>query len=181
MKDKDQTDRNLASCEAPVDRDMFLQDVILDLADTIQNVVGAKDAKGFISIVGARMGDRLNERYKKQAARSSLDRTEVAQVLVDLKNRIDGDFRVVEENDDRIVLVNGRCPFGSSVLGKPALCMMTSNVFGRIAAENLGYAHIVIEEAIALGHAGCRVVVNLKPDAETEGEGTEYFGMPANE
>ena len=167
--------------DPPVERDSFLQQIILDLADTIQSVVGAKDAKGFISIVGARMGDRLNERYQKNGAGSALDRAGVAHAMVDLKNRIDGDFRVIEENEDRIVLINRRCPFGSSVQGKPALCMMTSNVFGRLAAENLGYANVVIEEAIALGHTGCRVVVHLKPDAETEIEGTEYFGTPLDE
>ena len=42
--------------------------------------------------------------------------------------------------------------------------MMTSNVFGVIAAENLGYARVVLEETIATGSPGCRVVVHLKPD-----------------
>lgn len=179
MDDRDPADPDAG--DPPVERDTFLQQIILDLADTIQSVVGAKDAKGFISIVGARMGDRLNERYQKHGAGPALDRAEVAHAMVDLKNRIDGDFRVIEENEDRIILVNRRCPFGASVQGKPALCMMTSNVFGRLAAENLGYANVVIEEAIALGHAGCRVVVHLKPDAETDIEGTEYFGTRLDE
>jgi hypothetical protein len=57
------------------------------------------------------------------------------------------------------------------------MCMMTSNVFGSIAAENLGYAKVVLEETIALGAPGCRVVVYLKPTEEAERvEGREYFG-----
>lgn len=56
------------------------------------------------------------------------------------------------------------------------MCMMTSNVFGTIAAENLGYAKVSLEQTIAQGAAGCRVVVYLKPQpAADQAEGREYF------
>jgi hypothetical protein len=62
------------------------------------------------------------------------------------------------------------------VKGRQALCMMTSNVFGLITAENLGYARVVIEESIAQGHAGCRVVVHLRPSLDADKQaGQEYF------
>ena len=54
--------------------------------------------------------------------------------------------------------------------------MMTSNVFGAIAAENLGYAKVELQETIARGAPGCRVVVHLKATPEAkEAEGREYF------
>jgi hypothetical protein len=54
--------------------------------------------------------------------------------------------------------------------------MMTSNVFGVITAENLGYAKVAIEEAIARGDPGCRVVVYLKPTEEAKAAaGREYY------
>lgn len=97
-------------------------------------------------------------------------------MLVDLKRRIQGDFYVIEENDERIVFGNRTCPFAEKVIGRPALCMMTSNVFGSIAAENLGYAKVVIEQAIARGDAGCRVVVHLAPTEQAQvANGREYF------
>jgi hypothetical protein len=53
--------------------------------------------------------------------------------------------------------------------------MMTSNVFGSIAAENLGYAKVELQETIAKGHAGCRVVIYLKRTPESEAHtGREY-------
>ena len=56
------------------------------------------------------------------------------------------------------------------------MCMMTSNVFGAIAAQNLGYAKVELQETIAKGDAGCRVVVYLKPTDEADAaEGREYF------
>lgn len=96
-------------------------------------------------------------------------------MLVDLKRRIQGDFYIIEEHEDRIVLGNRACPFGKMVEGRPSLCMMTSNVFGSITAQNLGYARVDIEEAIALGHAGCRIVVNLTPSADLGAHAREYF------
>jgi hypothetical protein len=54
--------------------------------------------------------------------------------------------------------------------------MMTSNVFGAIAANNLGYAKVELQETIAQGHPGCRVVVYLKTSEGSEGAvGREYF------
>ena len=107
---------------------------------------------------------------------SSLSRQQVGEVLVDLKRRIQGDFFIIEEDEEKIVFGNRACPFAEKVIGRPALCMMTSNVFGSIAAENLGYSKVVIEQAIARGDAGCRVVVHLKPTAAAEAaQGREYF------
>jgi hypothetical protein len=53
--------------------------------------------------------------------------------------------------------------------------MMTSNVFGSIASQNLGYAKIAIEQAIARGDPGCRVTIYLQPSADARAaEGREY-------
>lgn len=160
----------------PLERDIFLRTLLRELAGTLQEVVGLEEASGFISVVGQRIGDQINDGYKAALGVSGLDRDQVAAVLVDLKRRIQGDFYVIEQDDDKIVLGNRACPFAEKVLGRPALCMMTSNVFGSIAAQNLGYAKVVIEQAIARGDAGCRVVVHLKPTPEAEeAPGREYF------
>lgn len=100
----------------------------------------------------------------------------MAEVLVDLKRRIQGDFYIIEASDEKIVLGNRTCPFAEKVIGRPALCMMTSNVFGSITADNLGYSKVVIEQAIALGDGECRVVVYLTraPEAEAA-HGREYY------
>ena len=92
----------------------------------------------------------MNQDYKNALAIDRLSREQVADVLVDLNRRIRGDFFVIEQDDEKIVLGNRACPFAEKVVGRPALCMMTSNVFGSIAAQNLGYSKVVIEEAIAL-------------------------------
>jgi hypothetical protein len=83
---------------------------------------------------------------------------------------------VIQEDEERIVLGNRACPFADKVLDRPSLCMMTSNVFGVITAENLGYAKVVVEQAIARGDPGCRVVIYLHPTSESEAaDGREYF------
>ena len=160
----------------PLERDVFLRNLIRELSGTLQDVVGLEEAAGFISVVGQRVGDSINDEYRRALQVESLDRQQVAEVLVDLKRRIQGDFHIVAQDDDKIVLKNRACPFGDKVIGRPSLCMMTSNVFGVIAADNLGYAKVVIEEAIARGDAGCTIVVHLRPtESALEAEGREYL------
>lgn len=161
--------------EIPLERDGFLRSLLRELAGTLEEVVGLEDAAGYMSVVGGAIGDRINDDYRDALGVERLDRDQVARVLVDLKRRIKGDFHIIEADDDRIVLGNRACPFGRQVEGRPSLCMMTSNVFGAITADNLGYAHVDIEKAIARGDPGCRVVVNLKMQDEP-GEGREYYG-----
>lgn len=160
----------------PLERDVFLRTLIRELSGTLQDVVGLEEASGFISVVGQRIGEQINDDYKSALEVTKLSREQVAAVLVDLKRRIQGDFYIIEENDERIVLGNRACPFAEKVIGRPAMCMMTSNVFGVIAAENNGYAKVVLEETIAQGAGGCRVVVHLKPTADAQASaGREYF------
>lgn len=159
----------------PLERDVFLRTLIRHLAGTLQDVVGLDEASGFVAIVGQRIGDELNAMYRTALDVSQLDRAQVAAVCVDLKARIQGDFRVIEESDEKIVFGNRACPFAEKVIGRPTLCMMTSNVFGTIASENLGYGKVVIEEAIARGDTRCKVVVYLQRTPEAEkAVGREY-------
>lgn len=160
----------------PLERDLFLRSLIRELAGTLQDVVGLEEAAGFVSVVGQRIGAQIDAQYKQCLATDRLKRSQVAAVLVDLKRRIRGDFYVIAEHEDKIVLGNRACPFGEMVEGRPSLCMMTSNVFGTIAAENLGYAKVAIEESIAQGDAGCRIIVHLNANGEAStAEGREYF------
>lgn len=166
----------LSELPLTLERDVFLRTLIRELSGTLQDVVGLEEASGFVSVVGQRVGDQLNESYKSALQLPSLSREQVAEVLVDLKRRIQGSFYVIAQDDDKIVLGNHDCPFAEKVLDRPAMCMMTSNVFGVIAAENLGYAKVELEKTIAQGHGECRVVVYLQPTAEAGSTvGREYF------
>ena len=157
-------------------KNKFGQTLIRKLSGTLEKIVGLEEASGFISIVGQTIGDELNSDYKEALKVSQLSRQEVAQVLVDLKRRIKGEFYIIEENDEKIVFGNHNCPFSEQVIGRPSVCMMTSNVFGSIVADNLGYGKVELQQTIAEGASGCRVVVYLEltEDAE-EAEGREYF------
>lgn len=161
--------------EVPLERDVFTRRLIRELAGTLQDVVGLEEAQGFISVVGTAMGEHIDETYRGALAVERLTREQVRDVLVDLKRRIKGDFFVVEETEDRIVLGNRACPFGEMVDGRPSLCMMTSNVFGHIASQNLGYAAVDLPRTIAQGDPGCRVVVYLRPGAHVPATAREYF------
>jgi len=167
--------RDLKSLPVRLDRDVFLRTLVRELAGTLQDVVGINEASGFVSVVGQRIGDLIDSEYRSALQVSNLSREQVADVLIDLKRRIHGDFYIIEENDEKIVLGNRACPFAEKVNGRPALCMMTSNVFGAIAAQNLGYSKVELQKTIAQGAAECRVVVFLKATPESDAaSGREY-------
>lgn len=176
-----------ATCTAPAppaqpaapaapDRDAFLLTLVRELTGTLQDVVGLDEVSGFLGVVGQQVGEEMSRRYQASLALPRLTRDQVARVLVEMKRRIGGGFRVVAENDDCIVLANRICPFGPRVEGRPSLCMLTSSIFGSITAHNLGYAKVHVDKAIAQGDPACRVVIYLRPTPEADAApGREYF------
>jgi predicted ArsR family transcriptional regulator len=157
-----------------LDRDMFLRILLRELTGTLQDVVGIAETSGYISVVGTAVARTLSDTYKSALQLENLSARQVIDVLIDFKRRIQGEFRVVEEHADRIVLIGCGCPFGEFVQGRPALCMVTSNVFDYFAAENLGYARVQINSAIARGDPECHVTIYLRPAADAGGA-REYF------
>lgn len=167
---------DLADLDIPLERDGFVRAMIGELAATLQDVVGVDDASGFISVVGQSVGEQIDGLYRTALGTDRFSREQVATVLVDLKRRIQGDFYVIEQDDERIVLGNRACPFAEHVQDRPALCMMTSNVFGRIAGEHLGFAKVELRETIAEGARQCRVVVHLQPGPDVDlVDGRTYY------
>lgn len=168
----------VAAADLPValDRDVFLRTLLRHLSGTLEEVVGLDEAEGFVSLVGQQVGDLLNQDYRQALGAARLSADQVVEVLIDLKRRINGDFYIESVSADSIVLRNRRCPFGEKVADRNSLCMMTSSVFGTITAENLGYAKVHLDETIARGDSGCRVVINLTETAPSGGAaGIEYF------
>jgi hypothetical protein len=170
------TGDELAQAELPLDRDWFLRRLVRGLAGTLEDVIGLDEASGYFSLVGSALGREIGSDYLAALQREQLGQVELPAVLVDLKRRIGGDFYLIAQDDEKIVLGNRACPFGEQVHGRSSMCMMTSNVFGNIVASNLGYAKVELQETIARGNPGCRVVVWLEPDgAAANADGREYF------
>jgi predicted ArsR family transcriptional regulator len=165
----------VAAAPVPLERDVFLRTLVRELAGTLENVIGLEEASGYISVVGQAVGDQIDADYRRALAVEKLDREQVSAVLVDLKRRIKGDFYVKHADEKKIVFGNRACPFAEKVIGRPSMCMMTSNVFGSIAANNLGYAKVELRETIAKGAAGCDVVVHLDQQGSDDVDGREYF------
>ncbi|SMY08480.1 methanogen output domain 1-containing protein [Flavimaricola marinus] len=168
----------VADAQLSLDRDVFFRRLLRDLSGTLEGVVGIEAAEGYISTVGGQVGLWINQSYREALGKPKLDAEAVAAVCVDLKKRIGGDFHLISADEDKMVFGNNRCPFGEMVLGRTSLCMMTSNVFGRISADNLGYARVELDQTIAKGDPGCRVVVHLRPNDEAPPDAREYYQYP---
>lgn len=172
------TKPNAGPFELTLDREEYLTQLIGELAGLLQEMVGLDDAKVFISVVGQNMGSRIDRDCRRALGLERFDREQVARLIEDLSRRIGGSFELRESDAFRLVYGNNCCPFGESTLNRKALCMMTSNVFGTIVADNLGYAKVCLEKTIADGEQACQVVIYLDPHDERvrRVEGQEYLG-----
>ena len=176
MTESLESETSMTTVDISSENDIFLRTLFEELSGSLHHVVGTEEANEFISVVAKCMGREADRKYKSALLVYNLSREQVAQVLIDFKNRIQGDFYIIEESDEKIVFGNRTCPLGDKVINRPSLCMMTSNFFGSIAAENLGYAKVELQESIAQGNPGCRVVIYLRLTKEVENtSGREYF------
>jgi predicted ArsR family transcriptional regulator len=166
---------DLKALDVPLERDLFMRKMLRELTGTLEDVVGVEDAAGYVSVVGSAMGQWIDKQYRQALSVDHLDVEQVSQVFVDLKGRIGGDFYIVSCDENRIVIGNRTCPFGQMAHDRPSMCMMTSNVFGRIAADNLGYARVELQETIAQSAKECRIVVHLEPRDGAPADEREYY------
>lgn len=142
-------------------RESFLRALVVELAQSVEELQGPAVAEAAIAQVGIDIGSRMEQEYRSaKGVEGRMSTTQLADCLVRLKHAIEGGFYVVEASAGRIVLGNTRCPFGDVVRNAPALCRMTSSVFGGIAAhQHPDGSSVFLEERIAIGDPGCRVVI----------------------
>jgi PAS domain S-box-containing protein len=160
----------------PLDRDGFMRRLIASLGHLNEGILGSDIAGAYIMNVGLSMGAAIEAEYKHfWGIERSFTVDEYAHVIVDLKQKIQGNFSVVSKSDQKVVVRTTSCPFDDFVRQSPSLCFMTSSVFGGIAARNFGYAKVVLHRRIALGDDGCYVTVYLRSTPEAEAAvGREY-------
>ncbi|HEX6497488.1 MAG TPA: methanogen output domain 1-containing protein [Micromonosporaceae bacterium] len=143
-------------------RETFLRAMVVELALAVEDQHGPQAAEAAVARVGATVGGQMEREYRlAKEIVGRMSPKQIADCYVRLKAAIGGEFYLIEVTPERIVLGNRRCPFGDVVRQSPALCRMTSSVFGGIAARNGDRATVALDERIALGDPECRVTVYL--------------------
>lgn len=159
-----------------LDRDTFMRRLIASLGHLNEGILGSEVAGAYILNVGLSMGAAIEAEYKHFWGLTrpfTLD--EYAHVIIDLKQKIHGNFSLVSKDTAKVVVRTTSCPFDAVVRQSPSLCFMTSSVFGGIAARNFGYAKVVLHNRIALGDPFCYVTVHLRRTREAaDAIGREY-------
>lgn len=128
----------------PLDRDRFVRDLLRAMTASVEKAVGPERAADMVAEIGESTGEQINIYYRAALKTTRLTDEQIAAAMVG----------------------NRACPFGAKVKDRPALCMMTSSVFGTIASRNRGYAKVELQQTIAQHAEQCRVVVYLKPTEE---------------
>ena len=164
------------------DRETFLRALVVQLMHTVELQYGPEAAQAAINQVGADVGRQIETEYRSvSGVIGRLTPDELAECLVRLTHAIGGEFHVAEASDARLVLTVSRCPFGEAVQRAPSLCRMTAGVFGGIATRNVshGEVSVLLEERIAVGDPGCRIVIWLDRDGAAASTGALHFLAPS--
>jgi len=166
-----------------LDRDSFLKTLLVDFVYLMENYLGSVRVGEYVTQVGLAVGARIEDQYR-QAGRlkAPISPQQYGELIVDLKQRIGGNFSLKSVSPSQVALTSTSCPINSlvDITSSPALCRVTSSVFGGIAARNFGYAKVVIDESIARGNKRCKVRIFLKPTkAAASVQGDEYTAETA--
>jgi predicted ArsR family transcriptional regulator len=165
---------NIGSLDIDFDHHGLVNTLVSDMAELLESIAGVEDACVYVSGIAARLETDVERRYKTALGVQHLSRDQVIDILVDLKNRAGGKFSLIEQDEDRLVFGSCACPLGNAASNHPSLCMLTSNIFGRMTANSVGYAAVDLDKTIARGDSHCRVVVHLKR-TELGQDTREYF------
>jgi len=132
--------------------------------------------ESFIKKIVLNSSETLEDIYRESRdINGILTMQEYGELLVNLKNTIGGEFEVTEIDEEHLRLKTTKCPFGDLIESAPALCHMTSSIFGGIAARNYGYAKVELKKRIALGSDHCDICIHRKPESCQDVIGDEYF------
>lgn len=165
---------NIGSLDIDFDHHGLVNTLVADMAGLLETIAGVEDACAYVSCIAARLGTDIEKQYKAALGIQHLNRDQLIDILIDLKNRAGGEFSLIEQDEDRLVFGNCACPLGHAASNHPSLCMLTSNIFGRLTANAIGYAAVDLEQTIAKGDSSCRVVLHLKR-MELGPDTREYF------
>jgi len=156
---------------------LFLQTFVAQSIEVSTKMGGGKanNDRNYIEQLGLTASGCFETAYRQKLGQDGpLDHGKYADMIVEIKNKIGGNFSRTSSEPDMVRVVNTRCPFGGAVMQAPELCKMTSSVFGGIAARNFGYAKVILDKRIAMGDGVCEARIYTVPKQAASFEGDEY-------
>ena len=156
---------------------LFLQTFVAQSVEVNAKMGDAKgnDRLNYIEQLGLTASGCFETAYRHELPLDGpLNHDKYAGMIVEIKNKIGGNFSRESSEPGMVRVVNTRCPFGDAVMQAPELCKMTSSVFGGIAARNFGYAKVILDKRIAAGDGMCEARIYTDPIKAAAYEGDEY-------
>ncbi|MBI3522916.1 MAG: sigma-54-dependent Fis family transcriptional regulator [Betaproteobacteria bacterium] len=156
---------------------LFLQTFVAQSVEVSAKRGGGKgnERLKYIEQLGLTASGCFETAYRQEFAQDGpLDHGKYADMIVEIKNKIGGNFSRASSEPGVVRVVNTRCPFGEAVTQAPELCRMTSSVFGGIAARNFGYAKVILDKRIAAGDGICEARIYTDSEKAAALEGDEY-------
>lgn len=147
----------------------FLKGVLIDLAELIDNLIIPYTST---SRIGTRLADQVYYKLKSQG-KNKITTTEYADYIVDISNKLGGNFKVLDYSNDSVTIASSKCIFGD----RPShtLCKIISGIYGGLSVHCFGYGKVVLEKTIAEGSKSCEIkIYSKRTKASDEHVGLEF-------
>jgi len=134
----------------PVDinKTKFLKEMITGICENIST----DQLKKAIEKIAIKIGQEISDIYRNFHNTAKLTKTQLIDSIIDAMNKLGAHFSLISEDKDKIVFRNSKCLFGNKIKRCQLLCLTTSNIIGKIVAENLGYSRVELKRTIANGY-----------------------------
>jgi hypothetical protein len=139
-----------------LNKEVFFNEII----DALSLNLSKTDSKVLFEKAGIGFGEKTNTMYLDFYKVKSLNLDRVADVLIDIGNKVGGTFKLKLKSEEKIILEVVKNPFEDR--NKEVLNNVLNGLFGKIASLNFGYSRTMIEKAKENGEEKEFLTVYLK-------------------
>jgi signal transduction histidine kinase len=152
----------------PLTRESLMLQLITHLSKLTYSLFDDHFSREYIMAASLRMAQAIDKKCKE--AYGNDDHLSLEQFINLQLSTSDKLFHLTEKAENKVVVCSNTCPFEKIINEVPNLCMVTSAIFGGIAALNFGFSKVSLRKQIVLGDSCCEVCIYVKNDEESAQE-----------
>ncbi len=134
-----------------------IREVIIDVIPLLmRRQIPESERNEFISLLSSRLEEAIYDDYL--GGRKDIDLETMGATIAQVFNDLGGEFSASVE-DEEIVVVGRRCPWGNESRRNPVTCMLTKSVSARFARHAWGGARVQVTKTLANKDDCCRILI----------------------
>jgi len=156
----------------PVDinKESFFRDILIGITSKLNG-----SQRDIIKEVSLSTAKEISRSYKEFYKVEKLNKSQIIDSIMDIGNKIGGEFSLVENSDEVIIFKNKRNILGGGIKTDPMLAKtLLSDICGVMVGKNLGYCNIALKQSVSKDGPEDIIYIYLKKTDSIERKAIEY-------